>query len=170
MVRQHKGVLTAVTIAVFLASCHSEEGVVPTRGLAVTVDSAVYHLQPWPGGYAINLTATVVNDSDRDVFLSQDCGNWALARADKADTTALFLGDYGCALISNSLHQPRVIASGQRYSRSFRMTGSNSPLTFPPITIDNNTGTLVFWYQFTDPTGRPAGRVHSLPFRVEPPL
>ena len=47
--------------------------------------------------------------------------------------------------------------------------GSNSSLTRPPITIENNTGELVFSYVFTDPFGNQIGRVNSAAFRVEPP-
>ena len=131
------------------------------------VDSSAYHLMPASGGYAITLRVTVVNDSDQDVFISQDCGSWRLARASESDKTTLYLGAYEC--IEGERQQPLAIAAGDEHSRTFRLTGSNSPLTRPPITIENNTGTLVFSYTFTDPMGDPRGNVRSAPFSVLPP-
>jgi hypothetical protein len=118
--------------------------------------------------YQIKLTFTIVNNKDYSIFLDQNCGSWHLGRADEADKTPLYLGEYGC--IEGSNPPPFVLAPGQQYSGSFRLTGSNSPQTRPPITIENNTGTLVFSWWVTDPDGRPFDRVRSAPFRVEPPL
>ena len=151
-----------------LVACASEKPFDPS-GVNVAVDSAVYHLQPQPGHYwyQINLTLTLVNNKNYDVFVSKDCGSWRLARADESDKTYLYLGSYGC--IESPRQAPLDLAPGQRFSRSFTLAGSNSPDTRPPITIENNTGTLVFEYVLTDPDGRPAGRARSAPFRVEPP-
>jgi len=153
-----------------LTSCESDRGFAPASSVAIKTDSAVYHLQSMAGGvwYQINLTVTVVNDSDRDVFVGRDCGDWRLARADETDKTYLFLGSYGCT--EGGRQQPVDIGPGKKFSESFRLTGSNSELTRPPITIEQNTGTLVFSYVFTDPFGNQIGRVNSAAFRVEPPV
>jgi hypothetical protein len=158
----------SVVTLVGLAACGSEKTVDPTHGVTISVDSAVYHLQPWfEFDYGIQLTVTVANEGDQVVFLSQDCGSRFLMRADSSDKTRLFLGSYAC--IESPRQTPLHIDPGQSYSRTLRLTGSHSPLTRPPITIENNTGTMVFGYVFTDPDGRPISRVHSTPFRVEPP-
>src|SRR6266498_709727 len=157
------------TITMLLTSCEADRGFAPASTVVIKTDSTVYHLQSMAGGvwYQINLTVTVVNDSDRDVFIGRDCGDWRLARADETDKTYLYLGSYGCT--EGSRQQPIDIAPGKTFSESFRLTGSNSELTRPPITIENNTGTLVFSYVFTDPFGNQIGRVSSAAFRVEPP-
>lgn len=154
-----------------LASCASERPFDPS-GLSVNVDSAVYHLQPQQGHtwYQINLTFTIVNNKDYAVFLGQYCGSWSIDRADEADKTPLYLGEYGCALTGGpGSPQPITLAPGEKFSRTFRVTGSNSPDTRPPITIENNTGTLVFSWGLTDDFGTPVGVARSAPFRVEPP-
>lgn len=157
-----------LALAVMLTSCASSEAFDPS-GVRLSVDSTAYHLRPQAGHYwyEINLTVTVVNDKSYDVFVSQDCGSWRLARADESDKTELYLGSYGC--IEGPRQAPLIVAPGKSFSRSFTLSGSNSPDTRPPITIENNTGTLVFEYVLTDPSGIPVGRARSTPFRVEPP-
>ena len=155
-------------IGLSLIACASEKPFDPS-GVNVAVDSAVYHLQPMQGNawFQINLAVTVVNDKNYDIFVDRDCGNWRLARADETDKTYLYLGSYGC--IEGPRQAPLVLSPGKSFTEKFRLTGSNSDRANPPITIENNTGTLVFEYVLTDPDGRPAGRVRSAPFRVEPP-
>lgn len=160
-------VTAAILLSPMLGSCDGPTDFTPRRGVAIMVDSSAYHLSPASDGYAITLTATIVNDSDRDLFLSQDCGSWRLARASESDKTTLYLGAYEC--IEGQRQQPVAIAAGDEYSRTFRLTGTNSPLTRPRITIENNTGTLVFWYTFTNPSGDSRVNVHSAPFSVVPP-
>ena len=169
MMRHVNAIVAASTVAALLSSCKSVRPFDPS-GVKVSVDSAVYHLQPTPGNYwyQINLTVTVVNDNGYDVYVSQGCGNWDLARADESDKTELFLGSYAC-FAEGPRQAPLTLAPGDGFSRSFRVTGSNSPDTRPPITIENNTGTLVFTYWLTDPDGRPLGRARSSAFRVDPP-
>lgn len=169
ILRPLTAVLAVGTIMTLLTSCEADRGFAPASSVAIRTDSSVYHLQSMAGGvwYQIYLTVTVVNDSDRDVFVGRDCGDWRLARADETDKTELYLGSYGC--IEGSRQQPIDIAPGKTFSESFRVTGSNSEFTRPPITIENNTGTLVFSYMFTDPFGNQIGRVNSAAFRVEPP-
>ena len=169
ILRSLTAVLAIGTITMILTSCESDRSFAPTSSVAIKTDSAVYHLQAMAGGawFQIYLSVTVVNDSDHDVFIGRDCGDWRLARADETDKTYLYLGSYGCTEASRQ--QPIDIAPGERFSESLRLTGSNSDLTRPPITIENNTGTLVFSYVFTDPFGNQIGRVNSAAFRVEPP-
>jgi hypothetical protein len=168
--RHLKAVWAIGTIMMLLTSCEAERGFAPASSVAIKTDSAVYHLQSMDGGvwYQINLTVTVVNDSNRDVFIGRDCGDWRLARADETDKTDLILGSYAC--IESPRQEPLHIAPGEQFSRSFRLTGSNSELTRPPITIENNSGTLVLSFVFTDPLGNQIGRVNSAAFRVEPPV
>ena len=153
-----------------LLACQSNEPFDPS-GVKVSVDSTVYHLQSMQGNawYQINLTFTIVNNKSYDVFLAQDCGSWNLGRADESDTTRLGLGSYACFAMDVGRAAPLTLAPGEQFSGSFRLTGSNSSLTRPPITIETNTGTLVLSWWLTDPDGRPVGRARSSPFRVEPP-
>lgn len=158
--------------AIVLVACASNEPFDPA-GVKVAVDSAVYHLRPMQGNawYEINLTFTILNTKTEDVYLSRSCGSWSLRRADDADKTDLMLGEYACAAIGSfGPLSPITLHPGEQFSQSFRLTGSNSPLTRPPITIENNTGTLVFTWWLTDPEGRQTvGLARSAPFRVEPP-
>ena len=168
-IHRHFGALAGLSaIAAMLTSCGSSEPFDPS-GVKVSVDSTVYHLQSMQGNawYQINLTFTIVNEKSYDVFLDRNCGSWHLGRADEADSTRLLLGMYACT--EGSHPAPLTLAPGEQFSGSFRLTGSNSSLTRPPITIENNTGTLVLSWWLTDPNGRPVGRARSSPFRVEPP-
>ena len=156
------GVFTVLGLA---TAC--DESTSPLRQVTVEVDSAVYHLQQHPVSYSLDLTATVRNGSDRDVYLYRRCGYWHLARAD-GDTTSLTLGQYGC--IEEDPVQPDIIPPGGEYVRLFHITGSNSPDTRPRITIANHIGTLALSYWISDaPDERKSKRVTSAPFRVEPP-
>ena len=157
-------------VGLSLLACQSNQPFDPS-GVRVTVDSTVYHLQPMQGNawYQINLSFTIVNNNNYEVFLSQTCPSWQLARADESDKTELILGSYACLAADLGSELPRVLPPGERFSGSFRLTGSNSSLTRPPITIENNTGTLVLSWWLMDPDGRPVGRARSSAFRVEPP-
>jgi hypothetical protein len=161
-------VFVGLALAGGLTACATNEPFDPSD-VKVSVDSAVYHLRPMQNNawYQINLTVTVVNDKPYDVFVSQECGSWHLGRADGSDKPYLYLGSYAC--FEGSKVAPMILAPGEQFSRSFRLTGSNSSDTRPPITIENNTGTLVFEYVLTDPDGIPVGRARSAPFLVEPP-
>lgn len=158
-------------VATGLASCVSDSSFAPSNGLEVAVDSSVYHLTLMSGGYwyQMNMNVTIVNNSDKTVYLSQDCGSWSIRRAN-GDPTRLLLGEYGCADIGGvSRPAPLAIAAGDSYSKPFRIEGTNSPQTRPKITIEDNIGTLVFSYVFTNPDGTGGVSVRSAPFVVAPP-
>jgi hypothetical protein len=81
-IQRHFTALAGVSaIAGLLTSCASVEAFDPS-GVKVAVDSAVYHLQPMQGNawYQINLTFTIVNNNKYEIFLSQSCPSWQLAR------------------------------------------------------------------------------------------
>jgi hypothetical protein len=167
--KQRRALLAGILFVSILA-CRSKPGIVDTRGVTVRVDSAVYHLQePSSVYYVVNLVATVTNGSPKTIYLSQFCGSWALRRADTTDHRLLMLGSYACFAASFKFPKPLSVAAGQTYSHAFKLSGSNSPDTRPRLTIDDQTGSMVFIYGLADSTGRPIGSVKSLPFRVEPP-
>jgi hypothetical protein len=163
--------LTVTVPVIFLFACRGEPVAPLAHGVEIVVDSAVYHLRPQSGGgwYEISMVVTVSNTSDETVYLSTNCGSWSLRRADENDKTPLILGEYACAIAGFPRSDPIVIAAHTSYSKPFKIIGSNSPLTQPPITIANNTGTLVFSYVFLTSDGTGATQLRSAPFGVVPP-
>lgn len=157
-----------VTIASGCDGSLGPESFLPKKGVEVVVDSAVYHLQTTQYGWSVNVTASVINGSDRDVYLWQDCGYWSVSRPSH-DDPALVLGVYGCAFVSSARPAPRLIAAGDRYTETFKLTGELQPQARPAITIENNIGSMLFRYQFTDPLGTKVVPVISLPFEVKSP-
>jgi len=163
--------LTVAVPVIFALACRGEPVAPLAHGVEIAVDSAVYHLRPQSGNlwYEISMVVTVNNQSDETVYLSTDCGSWSLRRADENDKTWLKLGEYACAAIGVPRSAPIMIAAHTSYSKPFKIIGSNSPQTQPPITIANNTGTLVFTYVFLTSDGTGAVQLRSAPFKVIPP-
>jgi hypothetical protein len=139
----------------------------PTKGVEVVVDSAVYHLQPATYGWYVNVTASVVNNSDRDVYLSQDCGWWHLDRPNRTDPY-LELGAYACFADATTRPAPVLVAAGDRYTQTFKLLGDIQLQANPQILLANNIGPVVFSFGFTDPFVTKSASVASTPFQVLP--
>jgi len=158
-----------IVAAIACVACNADRTVDPAVGVDVTVDSAVYHLQPYFSWYWIEVKSSITNNSDHDIFIGQNC--WTgqhVRRADATDKRQLLLGEYGC--IEEELARPLRIEAGKQYANTWKVWGSNSPQTRPPITIDDNTGTMVMTFVLTDSAGKPIGRIASRTFDVVPPV
>lgn len=132
------------------------------------LDSAVYHLSPRNAlVFRVNVAVTVVNDTDHDVYLAQDCGYYWLRRV---DGSRLELGEYECALVGGGQRQaPLLIASATRYTKAFTLFGSIQPQARPQITLEDNIGSVKFTYLFTNQSGKAFVTLDSAPFTVLPP-
>jgi hypothetical protein len=156
-------------LLIIVGACSSDNAVSPITGVDVSVDSAVYHLQPFFSSYWINVRSTITNSSDHDIFISRSCyDGQRLVRADPADERQLLLGQYSC--IEEDAIPPLRIGAGTEYSYTWRVLGSNSSQTRPPITIDDNTGRLAVTFVLTDSFGRRLTTVASQAFDVVPPI
>jgi hypothetical protein len=154
-----------------LSACDSQSPLQPAVGVDVAVDSAVYHLRSFFGSYQVDIRSTITNSSDHDIFIGQDCWDGPrLRRSDPADKRELLLGEYACAVSSQGSATPLRIAAGAQYTQTFKLSGSNSPQTRPPITIDDNTGSLAMTYALTDSAGKQIGSIASPAFTVVPPI
>lgn len=140
----------------------------PRKGVEIVVDSAVYHLQTSTYGWYINVAASVVNGSDQDIYLSQDCGYWGVSRPSNSDSY-LVLGAYDCAAGGLARPAPRLIAAGDRYTETFKLHGGIELQARPQILLENNIGPVLFRYMFTDPLATKGVSVKSTPFQVLPP-
>src|SRR5689334_16911344 len=81
----------------FVNGCSADRPVDPSIGVDATVDSAAYHLIQFFDSYSIDVTTTVANNSDHDIFIGQNCYSGRhLQRADPADKRQLLLGMYAC--------------------------------------------------------------------------
>jgi hypothetical protein len=165
--------LTAVLSGVlaFLGACDSQSPVQPAAGVDVAVDSAVYHLQRFFSDYHVEIKSTITNSSDHDIFIGQDCGDGPrLRRSDPSDKRQLLLGEYACAASSQTTATPLRIAAGGQYTQTFKLDGSNSSQTRPPITIDDNTGSVAMTFSLTDAAGKVLANLASAAFTVVPPV
>ena len=139
----------------------------PRRGVTIEVDSVVYHLKPTQYGYEVNMTVTIVNDGDSDVYLSKYCGSWRLGRAD-GGTEWIELGAYAC--IEEPRRDPVTVRAGTRFTETYHLSGSYQRQRNPPITMREYTGSMVFHRTFSNPSGTNWLSLHSDPFIVRPPL
>ena len=141
----------------------------PGKGVEVVVDSAVYHLQTGtPGGWFINVTASVVNGSDQDVYLWQDCGWWDLERPNSSDPY-LELGAYACAMDTYTRPAPILVAAGDRYTQTFNLRGDIQLQARPQVLLANNVGPVMFRFYFTNPLLTKSASLTSTSFEVLPP-
>ena len=160
-------VIALVAIATACESSLAPDDFLPRKGVEIVVDSAVYHLQTAKYGWFINVTASVVNNSNEDIYLSQDCGYYGVGRPGEGDLY-LALGDYACADGSPGRPASRLIAAGERYSETFRLAGGIQLQARPQILLENNIGPVVFRYMFTDPLATKGVPLKSKPFEVLP--
>lgn len=152
-----------------LGACDSQSPVQPAVGVGVAVDSAVYHLRPFFSEYQIDIKSTIKNSSDHDIFIGQDCYDGPrLRRSDPSDKRELLLGAYACTEGSHAT--PLRIAAGAQYTQIFKLSGSNSSQTRPPITIDDNSGSVAMTFALTDSAGKQIGNIASPAFTVAPPI
>ena len=159
----------AVLTLVLVSACDGSgptDPSLPKRGVSIEVDSAVYHLVPRQFGYEVNMTVTIVNDGDSDVYLSKYCGSWRLGRAD-GDTEWIELGAYAC--IEENRRDPVTVKAGTRFTETYRLMGFYQRQRNPPITMREYTGSMVFHRTFSNPSGTAWLSLHSQPFVVRPP-
>jgi hypothetical protein len=169
--RISKGFFALISSAAILAVCacsSPSDPSLPDKGVAIVVDSAVYHLEPRSTlGFRVNVTVTVVNDTDHDVYLAQECGYYSVRRV---DGSRLELGAYACAVVGGGQRPtPLLIASGARYTKAFNLLGSIQPQARPQITLEDNIGSVKFTYVFTNQSGKAFVTLDSAPFTVLPP-
>jgi hypothetical protein len=158
---------SAAVLAVCACSSPSDPSL-PDKGVEILVDSAVYHLEPRGSlGFRVNVAVTVVNDTDHDVYLAQECGYYLVRRV---DGSRLELGAYSCAAVGGGQRPtPLLIASGTRYAQTFNLLGSIQPQARPQITLEDNIGPVKFTYVFTNQSGKAFVTLDSAPFTVLPP-
>jgi hypothetical protein len=160
-------IILCVAIATACESSLAPNDFLPRKGVEIVVDSAAYHLQGNTNGWFINVTASVVNNSNQDIYLAQGCGYWRVSRPNQGDPY-LALGDYACAVDGFTPAAPHLIAAGERYTQTFRLYGGIQLQARPQILLENNIGPMLFGYTFTDPYATKGVSLTSGAFQVLP--